>query len=152
MNNLSDFLIKAKKETYASKNQKKVMSSRLNSTDFEYKLNNYLYHDTYFGGKNFIGSEVVYNEGIPIWGMNYYGITLDEELMEGVYDLVLKPALMKVCSDDTIPVRGPKEFIVGDFRYTFLVSGILDNFAGVETIYKNDKKIYILKCHGGIIK
>ena len=41
----------------------------------------YVDHDTYFGGVRFMGEEVVYR-GIdtPKWGMNYYGVTIDENL------------------------------------------------------------------------
>ena len=112
-----------------------------------------IYHDAYFGGTNFMGEEVVYAENdTPIWGMNYYGVTLDETLNEEAVDKALRPALMQVGRDDIIPVRGPKEYINGDYKYTFDVSGNLDYFEGEESIYKNDKKIYSLKCHGGKIQ
>ena len=153
MNNLKEFLIKAKKQTYANENIEKQKSSRNGSHDYEYSSNNFTYHDTYFGGINFMGEEVVYEENdTPIWGMNYYGITLDQTLSEEAVDKALRPALMQVGSDDTIPVRGPQEYINGDYKYIFNVSGNLDYFEGEETIYKNGKKVYILKCHGGVIK
>ena len=65
----------------------------------------------------------------------------------------LRPALMMVGEDNSIiPVRGPRKYCSGEYKYTFEVEGNLDNFVGVETIYKNDIKIYELKCHGGKIK
>ncbi len=148
-----DFLIEAKKQTYANENVKKQESSRKGSYDYEYNNGNMLYHDTYFGGTNFMGEEVVYkNIDTPIWGMNYYGITLDESLSEEAVDKALRPALMQVGSDSILPVRGPKEYINGEYRYTFDVSGDINYFEGEESIYKNDKQVYVLKCHGGIIK
>ena len=109
---LENFLIEAKKQTYANKNVHKIESSRLKSKDYEYKKNNMIYHDTYFGEKNFIGEEVVYINNKAYWAMNYYGITLDEFLAEEIFDKVLRPALMKVGEDDSvIPVRGPKRFV-----------------------------------------
>lgn len=150
---LSNFLAEAKKQTYADKSIKKSPSTRLGSFDYEYSNGKLTYHDTYFGGTKFIGEEVVYNsENSPVWGMNYYGVTLNENLTEDVLDDALRLALMKVGEDDTIPVRGPKEFINNEYRYTFEVHGDLDCFNGTETIYYNNEKIYILKCHGGIIK
>lgn len=150
---LREFLIEAKKHTYASENGKKQISTRQGSYDYEYHNNEMTYHDTYFGGTNFMGEEVVYiSSESPLWGMNYYGITLDESLSEEAIDKALRPALMRVGEDDTIPVRGPKEYINGDYKYTFEVNGNLDYFEGVETIYKNNEKIYVLKCHGGTIK
>ena len=55
-----------------------------------------IYHDTYFGGTNFIGEEVVYIDNQTYWAMNYYGTTLDETLGEEAMDIALRPALMKV--------------------------------------------------------
>ncbi len=150
---IRDFLIEAKKSTYANGTAEKIESSRLDSKDYEYKKGNMLYHDTYFGGTNFIGEEVVYIDNKIYWAMNYYGVTLDENLGEEAMDNALRPALMQVgVSENIIPVRGPREYKTGDFKYTFEVSGDLTNFSGIETIYKNDKKIYELKCNGGLIK
>ncbi len=154
MDYLKEFLIEAKKQTYANENVKKQESTRVSSHDYEYSRNNMVYHDTYFGGTNFMGEEIVYSPSdTPVWGMNYYGITLDENLSEEAIDKALRPALMQVGIDqNTIPVRGPKEFINGEYKYTFLVNGNLNHFEGIETIYKNNNKVYELKCHGGLIK
>lgn len=152
MKTIEKFLIEAKRQTYANENVEKVKSSRLNSRDYEYKKENMLYHDTYFGSTHFIGEEVIYVNNEIYWAMNYYGVTLDETLEEEAMDKALRPALMKVGEDETIPVRGPKEFVNGEYKYTFEVDGNLDYFSGIETIYKDTKKIYELKCNGGLIK
>ena len=151
---LHNFLIEAKKQTYANENVKKISSTRLGSHDYEYKKENMIYHDTYFGGTDFMGEEVVYlsSNETPIWGMNYYGVVLDKSLSEEAIDNALRKALMKVGEGDILPVRGPKEFINEEYHYTFNVTGDLDYFEGEETISKNNKKVYILKCHGGLIK
>ena len=149
---LKEFLIEAKKQTYANGNAKKMDSSRLGSNDYEYSNGNMMYHDTYFGGLDFNGEEVVYEDNIPIWSMNYRGETHDTSLSEEAVDKALRPALMLVGTDDTLPLRGPKEFVNGEYRYTFDVSGDLDSFFGDETIYKEDVKVYSLKCHGGRIR
>ena len=150
---IEDFLIEAKKQTYANENAPKIASSRLNSNDYEYRKDNMIYHDTFFGGTNFIGEEVVYIDNKTYWAMNYYGITLDESFGEEALDKALRPALMKVGEDKTIiPVRGPKEFINGEYKYVFEVNGDINCFNGIETIYKNNVKIYELKCTGGLIK
>ena len=84
-----------------------------------------IYHDAYFGGTDFIGEEVVYDENqTPIWAMNYHGVTLNENLSEDAVDNALRPALMKVGEDDILPLRGPKEFINGEYKYTFEVTAI----------------------------
>lgn len=150
---LQNFLIEAKKETYANGTVEKAKSTRRGSSDYEYKNDKYSYHDTYFGGTDFQGQEVVYQQDdTPIWGMIYYGRTLDESLSEEAMDNALRPALMQVGEDDTIPVRGPKEFENQGYKYTFEVTGDLTNFEGEETIEKEGKKIYTLKCYGGRIR
>lgn len=150
---LNNFLVEAKKQTYANENVKKQLASRKGSFDYEYSSNGMIYHDTYFGGTNFIGEEVVYEKDeTPIWGMNYYGVTLDQKLSEEIVDKMLRPALMQVGTEDIIPVRGPKEYVNGEYKYSFKVFGSLEYFEGEETISKNNEKIYTLKCHGGLIK
>lgn len=107
---LYEFLIEAKRQTYANANVEKVNSSRKGSHDYHYQNDKMIYHDTYFGSTKFMGEEVVYyGEDTPIWGMNYYGITTDESLSEEAMDKALRPALMMVGEDiDVIPVRAQK--------------------------------------------
>ena len=153
-----DFLIRAKKLTYANSTIEKVKPSRIGSSDYQYEeiVNNkkYTYHDTYFGGIKFMGEEVVYcDSNKPVWGMNYYGVTIDDTLGEEAIDMALRPALMKVGEDkDVIPVRGSSKFINNGYTYTFKVTGTIENFDGIEQIYKEDNLIYELHCSGGIIK
>lgn len=155
---LMNFLIHAKKQTYANSNIKKVSSSRLGSNDYHYEEEMegkvITYHDTYFGGARFMGEEVIYHgSNIPKWGMNYYGITLDENLSEEAMDKALRPALMKVGEDDTVlSVRGPSKFKNGEYIYTFKSEGSFENFTGIEEIHKGTHLIYQLRCHGGIIQ
>lgn len=153
-----DFLVKAKKSTYANNTIEKVDSSRVGSSDYNYEeiINNkkYTYHDTYFGGTKFMGEEVVYcDSNKPIWGMNYYGITYDDTLGEEAIDNALRPALMKVGEDrNIIPVRGATKFENNGYIYTFKTTGIIENFDGIEQIYKDNNLIYELHCSGGVIK
>lgn len=152
MVNIEKFLIEAKKQTYANETVEKVANTRQNSKDYEYKKDKMVYHDTYFGVTKFIGEEVVYVDNKTYWAMNYYGVTLDETLKEEAMDKALRPALMNVGKDkDIIPVRGPKEWVNGEYKYSFNVIGDINYFSGIETIYKNNKKIYELKCNGGLI-
>ena len=112
---------------------------------YEYKKDNMIYHDTYFGGTNFIGEEVVYIDNKAYWAMNYYGVTLDNTLGEEAMDKALRPALMKVGQDNIIPVRGPKEFNNGENIETQIDLSI------EETFYGCNKKIS-LKTIGGKLK
>ena len=152
-----NFLINAKKSTYANSNIKKVESSRVGSSDYHYEeiIDNkkYIYHDTYFGGTKFMGEEVVYcDNNKPIWGMNYYGVTLDDTLGEEAMDKALRPALMKVGEDENIiPVRGIAKFENNGYTYTFKTTGTIEKFDGIEQIYKANNLIYELHCSGGMI-
>jgi hypothetical protein len=118
---LYKFLIEAKRQTYANANVEKVNSSRKGSHDYHYQNDKMIYHDTYFGGTKFMGEEVVYyGEDTPIWGMNYYGITIDESLSEEAMDKALRPALMMVGEDiDVIPVRAQKIIKMGNMNIIF---------------------------------
>lgn len=76
IDHIKSFLIEAKKQTYANEKVEKVSSSRWGSKDYEYQKENMIYHDTYFGGTNFIGEEVVYINNKIYWAMNYKKIEL----------------------------------------------------------------------------
>lgn len=152
------FLVSAKKMTYANATIEKVNSSRLGSNDYHYESEIegeiMKYHDTYFGATRFIGEEVVYRgDEIPKWGMNYYGVTLDETATEEMMDKVLRIALSKVGEDTTVlPLRGPSHLENDGYTYTFKSNGTMESFTGIEQIYKDEKLIFELHCHGGRIE
>ena len=157
MERVIEFLVEAKKNTYANGDALKVESSRLGSKDYHFEKvidgKKYAYHDTYFGGEKFIGEEVLYIDNNPIWAMNYYGYALKDNLSEEAMDKALRPALMQVGLDQKVlPVRGASKFINGEYAYSFESFGTVENFSGVEKIFKNDEQIFELKCFGGIIK
>ena len=80
-------------------------------------------------------------------------VTFDMNLSEETIDKVLRPALMQVGNDkDVLPVRGPKKFENEGYVYTFSSEGTIENFIGIEEIYKDNKLIYRLECHGGYIE
>lgn len=148
---LGAFLEEANLNTYANKDVEKASPLRPGSSDYHFEKGDLTYHDTYFGGTKFMGEEVVYKNNKPAWGMNYYGFTFDNKIDEDSFDAILRPALMSG-SGDNIPIRGPKEFVNGEWKYTFNVDGDLKNFTGVEEISKNGKINYRLYCHGGFIE
>ena len=151
LESLATFLEEANLNTYANEKAEKVSPLRPGSRDYHFEKGDLVYHDTFFGGKKFIGEEVIYKNNTPVWGMNYYGFTLNEFISEGLFDSILRPALMSG-SGDNIPVRGPKEFINGEWKYTFTADGSLENFTGLEEISKNGEVVCRLHCHGGFIE
>ena len=146
---LSDFLSKANKHTYAADGIK-TESTRLASEDFDFKEGDLTYHDTYFGSDKFIGEEIVWKNEKMIWGMNYYGKVLSAVVSgEEIYEF-LKKALSQV--EDAMPFRGPKAFDEENFHYRNSNSGSVEEFHGIEMILYQESRIYELQYHGGIAK
>ena len=74
--------------------------------------------------------------------MNYNGYSVVENLSEEAMDNALRPALMQDDTDNSVfPLRGPSKFVNGEYKYTFVESGTMENFTGLERIYK--MKFYV---------
>lgn len=140
-----DFIIEAKRNTYADKNNQ-VESSRDGSIDFEYSKGDYKYRDSYVGSKYFSGQEIVWIKNVPCWSMNYVGKVIDEPF-SGDF---LKEALKN--NDIDMPYRGPRLYENGDYTYLCNVEGDMDWFEGRELIFYNNKQIYELNFHGGVLR
>jgi len=152
MTDLFNFLCEAKKNTFAKGlDCNRVEESVDGSLDYEYQLGNYKYHATMFGTTRFTGQEVVYKDGFVIWAVSYYGFLLDEKMDPEEFKKILREALMKVGDLLFMPVRGPKKCKIGDYKYTCEITGGLEFFAGTESIFKDDKRIYVLRLNGGRI-
>ncbi len=151
IDDLTQFLKEANRSTYANKDAPKTASSRLESEDYHFEKDDLIYHDTYFGGRDFIGEEIVYKEGTPVWGANYFGFILTDVVGEKeVYDF-LRQALMED-NDEAIPLRGASNFTKGDWDYRFSATGKLGNFSGQEEISLKGKAVYRCLVHGGFIR
>jgi hypothetical protein len=148
---ISNFLKEANKSTYANKDASKAASTRLRSDDYHFENGDLIYHDTYFGSRDFIGEEVVYKKEVPIWGANYYGYIFSETTNEKELYGFLRKALMQEYAD-TIPVRGPEEFVSGEWKYMNKVEGGLERFTGVEEILRSGELLYRCNYHGGLIR
>ena len=141
----NEFLVKAKKETYASK-KGKINSSRVASHDYKYEEGQYSYLDSFVGSSHFSGEEIVYENNIPIWSMNYYGRVIGEHF-DGDF---LKEALKHIPLDK--PYRGPENYIKGGYCYCNKVDGDIVFFQGYEVIFYQNQKIYECYYHGGMIE
>lgn len=147
---LGVFLKEANKATYANKEARKAAPLRPGSEDYHFEQGDLAYHDTYFGGRDFIGEEIVYKAGKVVWGMNYYGHILKDGIPTDEAYAILRPALMEEY-DDIIPVRGPREYTEGAGIYRNEVQGDLGRFSGTEEIYLNDELVSRCWYHGGFI-
>lgn len=140
------FLLLAKKNTYAAKDNQ-ISSSRINSHDFCYEDNNgYTYYDTYLGGECFAGEEAVWLHNNPVWSMNYVGRVIGENFNVDF----LKEVLMEVSEE--LPFRGPEIYTKGDYHYHCKVDGEFIWFQGYEEIFYMNEKIYECYFHGGVIR
>lgn len=140
-----NFLIRAKKATYAGKGSE-VTCSRPNSHDMQYIEGNLQYIDTYLGGEKFAGEEALWNNNTPFWSMNYIGRITGE----GFSGDFLKEALLLVPKE--YPYRGPMVYENGEYKYHCIVSGEFNWFHGFEEIFYNNRKVYECNFHGGSIR
>lgn len=138
------FLIRAKRATYAGKGAE-TLSCRPHSHDLTFSDGRYMYYDSYFGGREFVGEEALWVDGAPFWSMNYAGRVTGD----GFSGDFLKEALLRVPED--MPFRGPAEYTDGPYRYQCEVHGDFDWFRGEEVILLNGQPIYECRFHGSRI-
>jgi hypothetical protein len=144
-----DFLIEAKRKTYASGNPP-TSSCRKASKDLGYTNGAYGYLDSYLGTSDFIGEEIVYKDSVPIWGMNYFGLSIadadggDTGMGEMLHAALMEPPI-------EAPYRGPRSMKKGDCEYRCSWYGELGAFGGEEEILRKGVRIYFLRFHGGVI-
>ncbi len=142
---LIDFLLRAKRKTYAAKSGA-VESSRMLSHDAAYREGDYYYLDTYLGGKCFSGEEAVWIKNMPVWSMNYTGRVTGE----GFSGDFLKEALMQVPRE--YPYRGPLCFQQGSRVYHAVIQGDFEWYSGMEEIFFENRKVFECMFHGGKIE
>lgn len=151
---LAHFLVKAKRNTYASQGDDASVQPLLNgSKQLEYRDGDYFYRDIYFGAAFFIGQEVVEFQNHPIWSMVYSGgVTFPTANWDetGPIYRFLQQALRLV--DTKLPYRGPNLFESGKYIFKNESEGSLDCFRGKEVILMDGQKVYELQYSGGIIR
>ena len=140
-----EFLIRAKRATYAGKGAE-TASSRPGSHDLVYSEGDLTYYDTYLGGGRFAGEEALWKSGVPFWSMNYAGRVTGTPF-SGDF---LKEALLHVPED--APYRGPETFEKDGYCYSCAAEGDSDWFQGKETICFRGIPIYECYFHGGTIR
>ena len=146
---LKNFLVKAKINTYASAGEggEKVLED--GGREFVYKESKWVYRDKYFGFSPFVGQEVVWENNVITWGMNYYGCIISSNVDSKQLYHFLMQSLRLVSSER--PFRGPDKFQKEEWVYVNESQGNTDNFNGIETIFLKNKKVYELRYHGGVI-
>ncbi len=147
---LNDFIVIAKAETYVGDGER-LPSSRSGSHDIGYASGRWRYLDSYFGGTDFAGQELVWHDGEPVWAMNYFGHITEPDLIDARRaGMVIKSALLRLYLDEK-RFLGGFEFEHGYGRYIGRSTGACDHFTGHETILVNGRKAYELDYRGGLI-
>ncbi|MGV1757956.1 DUF5680 domain-containing protein [Rhizobium sp. A22-96] len=147
---LNDFIVTAKSETYVGDGER-LPSCRSGSHDIGYASGRWRYLDSYFGGTDFAGQELVWHDGEPVWAMNYFGHIVAPDLIDGHRaGMVIKSALLRLYLDEK-RFLGGYEFEHAFGRYVDQSSGDCAHFSGQEVIMVADRKAYELDYRGGLV-
>ena len=147
---LLSFLIRAKKATYVGGGGK-AASSRTASHDLTYEEGDLAYRDSYFGGTDFIGQEVVWQNGQPIWSMCYYGYILRPDLITpSQAGTISKAALSQPQAQGRLLEN--LRHSQNEFDFEITSHGTVEHFNGRETIQTNGALAYALDYFGGLLK
>jgi len=147
---LNDFIVRAKAATYIGSG-KESGSCRPGSHDLRFGDGSFLYLDSYFGGADFIGEEVVYIEEKPVWAMNYYGrILAPDRITPEETGQMIKKSLSRLYQQGRF--LGGFEYTDGRDTYFDTNEGDVTSFTGTEWIERDDVRVYELVYHGGLIK
>jgi hypothetical protein len=147
---LEDFVVAAKAATYAGDGESSP-PCREQSHDLEFHDGDFCYLDSYFGGTDFIGEEVVHHRGEPVWAMNYYGRILQPDLIDAAAaGRIIKAALSAMYRGGRF--LGGYRWVDGEDVYLDRSEGDVTSFTGRECITRRGVDVYDLVYHGGLIK
>ena len=147
---LNNFIVQAKAATYVG-NGANVESCRPGSHDLKFEAGDFAYLDSYFGGADFLGQEVVYYRGEPVWAMNYYGRILESECIRAdEAGQIIKQSLSAMYKEGRF--LGGFEYMIDGDMYVDTSKGDAACFTGQEWITRNGAKVYELVYHGGLVK
>ncbi|HEX2908678.1 MAG TPA: DUF5680 domain-containing protein [Phototrophicaceae bacterium] len=155
-NNLRQFLIEAKRHTYAAVDASAVIvtSAFPGGHQLEYAEGDFSYRDLYYGGYFFVGQETVHFRQRPVWSMAYSGGNPAELIGKypgDEFSQFLRAVLRQLPAEH--PYRGPAAMQSGLFSYQNQIEGTFDHFWGHEIISYGDLgRIYQLHYSGGAIR
>ena len=150
METLQQFIVRAKAASYVGGGAH-IPSCRPGSHDLEFGEAPFAYLDSYFGGTDFIGEEVVHYQGQPVWAMNYYGRILEPARITGSETgQVIKESLSRMYQEGRFLGGFEYATVLGD--YHDCNEGDFISFSGREWITQNGRAVYELYYHGGLIK
>ncbi len=147
---LNRFIVRAKAATYVGKGPRSL-SDRPGSHDIQFHEGAFAYLDSYYGGTDFIGQEVVYHEGRAVWAMNYYGRILEpSRITAAEAGQVIQESLSEMYKEGRF--LGGYQHVTALGTYVDTSEGGVDSFIGKEWVTRDGIKVYELVYHGGLIK
>ena len=149
------FIVFAKKNGYANKEgaTEIIKYEKSGAVKIIVRKDNWEYSDKYVGSEYFIGQEIVYFQGKPVWSMSYHGrVQTDDEQIKPELIAFLKNALLTVNEKEVF--RGQHIYIESDFTYVNVSDGTINFFHGDEIISQRSKvgKLYELHYNGGSVQ
>lgn len=147
---LEAFVVAAKRATYVG-NGERAEASRRGAHDLTFEQGGFAYRDSYFGGTDFQGQEVVWHDGQPVWAMSYYGYIVDPQRIDAARaGATIKAALSALYEQGRF---------LGGFAYTGphgiyrdTSTGDVAHFHGRESITVGDVEAYALDYFGGLVR
>jgi hypothetical protein len=147
---LDAFVVRAKAATYVGGGARSL-SYRPGSHDLQFHEGSFSYLDSYFGGSDFLGQEVVYHEGEPVWVMNYYGRILEPALISAAEaGQIIRESLSRMYGEGRF--LGGFEHATSKGTYVDTSDGDVTSFTGREWITREGARVYELVYHGGLVK
>jgi hypothetical protein len=146
---LTQFIVRAKANTWNG-NARVSLSYRPGSSDLQYHEENLSYLDSYFGSTNFLGQEVVWHNGKPIWVMNYHGQILQPELYDGARAGITSQE-GRGCVYALQTFLGNHEFTLKHSVFCMKTTGEPSSFSGREWHEVKGVVVYSFDFHGGTV-
>jgi len=147
---LNAFVVAAKRATYVGDGIR-AASSRAGSHDLVFSEGSFAYRDSYFGGTDFLGQEVVWLADVPVWAMSYYGYILRPDLIDAARaGETLRAALQAMYREGRF--LGGFEWAGQHGMYRDTSTGDVAHFEGRETLLVAGVEAYALDYFGGLIK
>jgi Domain of unknown function (DUF5680) len=144
------FIVRAKANTWNGNGQASL-AYRPGSRDLQYHESDLAYMDSYFGSTDFLGQEVVWQNGTPIWAMNYHGRILRPDLYDGA-----RAGATSQIGRSNVHALGTflseYEFALEHSVFRMSTTGDAASFSSSEWHEVNGVIAYRFDFHGGLVR
>ena len=149
---LTAFILEAKAKTYVGGGMALALHRRRASRDIGHERGQWWYLDSYFGGTDFAGQEIVWNTGTPVWVMNYFGRTILPDLIDSDCAGTVIQAAFATMYRRRAAFSAECEYDHGYGLYVDESEGDARHFRGREVIFVDGQEAYELDYRGGLIR